>query len=65
MQIKTSPNNRKCKYPLCKSILSIYNHEAYCYVHLAPAFWENKEKGIPVKKSEPGIPAIKPLRRSR
>lgn len=51
MQIKTSPKHRKCKYPLCKQILNIYNHEAYCHVHLGLAYWKNNvERGI-VKKS--------------
>ena len=65
MQIKTSPSNRKCKYPDCESILSIYNHAAYCYVHLGPSFWEDNEKGVPIKKSKPDAPKIKPRRRSR
>lgn len=44
MEIKTSPRRRKCKYPLCKHILSIYNHETYCHIHLSPAFQEDKTK---------------------
>jgi len=44
MQIKTSPYHRKCKYPLCKNILSIYNHEAFCHIHLAPSFLEGRKK---------------------
>ena len=39
MKIKTSPRHRKCKYPLCKNILSIYNHEIYCYAHLKAISW--------------------------
>jgi len=31
--LKTSPNDRKCTFPHCKRLLSIYNHEAYCHVH--------------------------------
>lgn len=30
----TSHKGRKCKYPGCKNILSIYNHEAQCHIHL-------------------------------
>ncbi|MDP2905004.1 MAG: hypothetical protein Q8O22_01705 [Candidatus Omnitrophota bacterium] len=31
---KTSLKGRICKVRHCKHILSIYNHEAYCHVHL-------------------------------
>jgi len=31
--LKTSANGRKCTFPLCTHILSIYNHEAYCHIH--------------------------------
>jgi hypothetical protein len=31
--LKTSPANRKCIFPLCSNILSIYNHDNYCHVH--------------------------------
>ncbi|MGB2862235.1 MAG: hypothetical protein WBC05_02825 [Sedimentisphaerales bacterium] len=31
--LKTSANDRKCAFPHCKRLLSIYNHEAYCRVH--------------------------------
>lgn len=47
MEIKTSPRRRKCKYPLCKNILSIYNHEAYCHVHLGRIFREENVDGRP------------------
>jgi len=33
-KIKTSGKGRKCKFLHCKHILSIYNHESYCHVHL-------------------------------
>ncbi|MFH0856075.1 MAG: hypothetical protein V1869_06200 [Candidatus Omnitrophota bacterium] len=36
-KIKTSLKGRKCRFPHCKHILSIYNHEAYCHVHLGQA----------------------------
>lgn len=32
--LKTSAENRKCQYPACENILSIYNHQLYCHVHL-------------------------------
>jgi len=51
MEIRTSPRHRKCKYPLCKQILSIYNHESYCNVHLGVNFWKNNIKGaVPLTK---------------
>jgi hypothetical protein len=31
--LKTSANDRKCTFPHCKHILSIYNHETYCHIH--------------------------------
>jgi len=31
--LKTSAEGRKCIFPCCKHILSIYNHEIYCHVH--------------------------------
>ena len=34
-KVKTSLKGRKCKFPHCKHILSIYNHEECCHVHLA------------------------------
>lgn len=48
MEIKTSPRHRKCKYPLCKNILSIYNHETYCHVHLGLAFRRSNIDKMPV-----------------
>jgi hypothetical protein len=32
-KLKTSADNRKCAFPGCEHILSIYNHEKYCHVH--------------------------------
>jgi hypothetical protein len=32
--LKTSAPGRKCMFPHCTQILSIYNHESYCHVHL-------------------------------
>ena len=31
--LKTSAIDRKCTFPECKRLLSIYNHEAYCHIH--------------------------------
>jgi len=31
--LKTSAEGRKCMFPHCTNILSIYNHEAYCHIH--------------------------------
>ncbi|MFA5090098.1 MAG: hypothetical protein WC510_03545 [Candidatus Omnitrophota bacterium] len=33
-KVKTSCRGRKCKFPHCRQTLSIYNHEAYCHIHL-------------------------------
>ncbi|MCX5707961.1 MAG: hypothetical protein NTY14_03150 [Candidatus Omnitrophica bacterium] len=35
---RTSLKGRKCKHPGCSHILSIYNHEGYCHVHLSQEF---------------------------
>ncbi|MFC1548812.1 hypothetical protein ACFL5E_02515 [Candidatus Omnitrophota bacterium] len=59
MQIRTSPDHRVCKYPPCNSILSIYNHEAYCNVHLKVTFWEDSVDGVPVKQLKSDIPKVK------
>ena len=32
-KIKVSHKGRICKHPACKILLSIYNHESYCYLH--------------------------------
>jgi hypothetical protein len=42
--IKTSANDRKCMFPHCKHILSIYNHEAYCHIHRDKMSQEQKLK---------------------
>jgi len=31
--LKTSAEGRKCMFPHCTHILSIYNHEVYCHIH--------------------------------
>jgi hypothetical protein len=33
-ELKTSALGRKCQFPRCTHVLSIYNHNAYCHVHL-------------------------------
>jgi len=35
--LKTSADNRKCVFPNCTHILSIYNHDEYCHVHQGAA----------------------------
>ncbi|MDD2680370.1 MAG: hypothetical protein PHO03_06200 [Candidatus Omnitrophica bacterium] len=42
-KIRTSLKGRKCKFPHCKHILSIYNHESYCHVHLGLVDDEHKK----------------------
>ena len=32
--LKTSADGRKCMFPHCTRILSVYNHNAYCHIHL-------------------------------
>jgi hypothetical protein len=43
-KIKTSHKGRICKFPHCKHILSIYNHETYCHIHLSLVGTEHKQK---------------------
>jgi len=33
MIIKRSPRHRKCRYPECKQVLSVYNHGSVCCMH--------------------------------
>jgi len=42
--LKTSVKGRKCMYPECKCILSIYNNEAYCHIHIGQVPKEEKPK---------------------
>ena len=37
-KIRTSNKSRKCKHPKCAHILSIYNHEEFCHIHLSVDF---------------------------
>jgi len=43
-KVKTSLKGRKCKYLHCKHILSIYNHEEYCHIHLGLLTYGDKVK---------------------
>ncbi|MCU0651938.1 MAG: hypothetical protein MUC39_03240 [Candidatus Omnitrophica bacterium] len=43
-KVKTELKGRKCKFPRCKHTLSVYNHEAYCHVHLGQGMDEPKQK---------------------
>jgi len=42
--LKTSAEGRKCMFPHCNRTLSIYNHEAYCHIHLDQMNKEQKTK---------------------
>jgi hypothetical protein len=44
--LKTSAEGRKCTFPRCTHILSIYNHEAYCHIHLDQVPQEQKPKSL-------------------
>jgi hypothetical protein len=41
-KVKTSSKGRVCKFPHCRQVLSIYNHEAYCHVHLSQGAHDKK-----------------------
>lgn len=43
-KVRTSYKGRICKFLHCKHILSIYNHEAYCHVHLGQVDAKYKQK---------------------
>ncbi|MHB8154638.1 MAG: hypothetical protein ACYDFR_01100 [Candidatus Omnitrophota bacterium] len=45
-KVKTSLKGRKCKFLHCKHVLSIYNHELYCHVHLGLLAYDDKPKGM-------------------
>jgi len=45
-KVKTSLKGRKCHYSCCKNILSIYNHEEYCYVHRNILFQDDMVKAM-------------------
>lgn len=48
--LKTSAEGRKCMYPNCKQILSIYNHEEYCHIHKERALQTQKHKVLTPSK---------------
>ncbi len=43
-KLRTSDEGRRCGYPGCERLLSIYNHESYCRVHLAQTTAQEKVK---------------------
>ena len=43
-KIKIEHRGRICKVPLCKNILSIYNHEQYCHIHHNKLIEDHKPK---------------------
>jgi len=42
--LKTSAEGRKCMFPHCKCILSIYNHQDYCHIHRDQVPLDQKQK---------------------
>ena len=42
--LRTSASGRKCTFPQCTHVLSIYNHEAYCHIHRGRVPQEEKPK---------------------
>jgi hypothetical protein len=42
--LKTSSEDRSCQFPQCGRRLSIYNHEAYCRIHLEKMSEQSKPK---------------------
>ncbi len=42
---RTSHKGRVCKFPRCKNLLSIYNHEIYCHIHLRRIGGVGKTRG--------------------
>ena len=44
--LKTSAEGRKCLFPHCTRILSVYNHNAYCHIHLDQMLQEQKKLKI-------------------
>jgi hypothetical protein len=40
--LKISATGRKCTFPHCTHILSIYNHDTYCRIHLEQVAREQK-----------------------
>jgi len=46
-ELKTSAAGRRCDFPDCDRLLSIYNHQTYCRVHQEQA--SSKEKNKPYR----------------
>ena len=44
--LKTSADGRKCLYPECTCILSIYNDGVYCRIHQEQVSHEEKSKAM-------------------
>ncbi len=47
--LKTSAEGRKCMFPHCTHILSIYNHKSYCHIHLSQMPQEQKKPKILIR----------------
>ena len=41
---RTWPEGRRCKFPNCKRLLSIYNRSAYCRIHRDQVSWKKVRK---------------------
>ena len=44
-KILASHKGRRCRYPKCKRLLSIYNHDNHCHVHLVKLAKEAESRG--------------------
>lgn len=42
--LKTSEEGRVCQFPQCGRLLSIYNHQPYCRIHLEKMTESTKPK---------------------
>lgn len=47
-KIKISGKGRICRFPGCGYILSIYNHDEYCHIHLGSRF-EGRREGVKIQ----------------
>ena len=47
--LKTSAEGRKCTFPNCNRLLSIYNHESYCHIHREQEAKAAKLQNIPYR----------------
>lgn len=48
-KIIASHKGRRCKFPGCKRMLSIYNHEVHCHVHLGKLARDSWRSGFDAK----------------